>query len=1141
MEPSTVRRLAVGSLCALVTGLAGLPRATAAPFVTFESGQVRPLALSADTAQLYAVNTPDNRLEIFDVGAGTLTHSASVPVGMEPVAVAARTNTEVWVVNHLSDSVSIIDVGAVPPRVTRTLLVGDEPRDIVFAGPGRTRAFITTAHRGQNNPNDPQLTTPGVGRADVWVFDAIDLGSDLGGTPLTIVTLFGDTPRALAVSPDGSTVYAAVFHSGNQTAAVNEGAVCNDSNLNDDTVAGPCTVDGVTMPGGLPNPERSIPDNRPRPETGLVVKFNPAVSQWQDRLGRNWNPAIKFTLPDKDVFKIDANATPPVQVSGAGGFFTGVGTILFNMAVNPVSGKVYVTNGDAHNEVRFEGPGGGGSTVRGHLDEYRITVLDGASVLPRHLNKHIVYSTVPSPSGTAAKSLATPLGMALTADGATLYVAAFGSSKIGVFATSTLEDDTFVPDTANQITVSGGGPSGVVLDEARHQLYVLTRFDNGVAVINTTTRMEVAHPSLYNPEPANVVNGRPFLYDAAFTSSNGEAACASCHIFADFDSLAWDLGNPDDSVLNNPNPFRVGPFIDPDFHPMKGPMTTQSLRGMAAAGPMHWRGDRTGGNDVGGNALDSNQAFMKFNVAFAGLLGRSGPLTVAEMQAFTDFILQVTYPPNPIRALANGLTTDQAAGRTFFLSSSPSDTLLPCNGCHRLDPAHGHFGTDGFSSFEGEAQVLKIPHLRNAYQKVGMFGFPSVPGINAGNNGDQGDQVRGFGFLHDGAVDTVFRFHNAKLFNHTNSNTGGFTSDVQRRQVEQFILAFDSNMAPIVGQQITLTSDNAATVNDRIDLLVARAAVGECDLTVKGTLAGEARGWYRTAAGTFQSDRVAEVVSDAALRAQAATVGQELTYTCVPPGSGVRVGVDRDEDTYFDRDELDFGSDPANAAVIPGPIPGGGAATTDCMHEWLTDPVPAARDRRGAPKRRLECTDDDPACDFGAASGDLGCTFHVALCLNVNDPRLVYTTSGLLQCHPSNVERVSLKRPREDLPANAVDAANRDALEAALIGLGGALSQQCVSPLSQSGRLCAANSTCDGSPGSGNGLCGGRLVAFTPPLSDTDQCSAFAAISVPLRNGRNRGMKTLRVRATPSVDQFGQRRPTDSDTLTLVCKPKPTP
>ena len=97
--------------------------------------------------------------------------------GLEPVAVAARSNAEVWVVNHLSDSVSVVDVGATPPHVVRTLLVGDEPRDVVFAGSGGTRAFITTAHRGQNRPGDPQLTTPGIGRADVWVFDASSPGA----------------------------------------------------------------------------------------------------------------------------------------------------------------------------------------------------------------------------------------------------------------------------------------------------------------------------------------------------------------------------------------------------------------------------------------------------------------------------------------------------------------------------------------------------------------------------------------------------------------------------------------------------------------------------------------------------------------------------------------------------------------------------------------------------------------------------------------------------------------------------------------------------------------------------------------------------------------------------------------------------
>src|SRR5262249_27101106 len=113
------------------------------PFTEFESGQVRPLAMSPDGTKLFAVNSPDNRVEVYKIQTKSLSWFYSVRVGVEPVAVAARANTELWVVNHLSDSVSIVDLSvANSPRVLRTLLVGDEPRDIVFAA-GKTRAFIT--------------------------------------------------------------------------------------------------------------------------------------------------------------------------------------------------------------------------------------------------------------------------------------------------------------------------------------------------------------------------------------------------------------------------------------------------------------------------------------------------------------------------------------------------------------------------------------------------------------------------------------------------------------------------------------------------------------------------------------------------------------------------------------------------------------------------------------------------------------------------------------------------------------------------------------------------------------------------------------------------------------------------------------
>ncbi|WP_240486487.1 YncE family protein [Hyalangium minutum] len=900
--------------------------ASAQQYTLFESGQVRPLALSPSGDLLFAVNTPDHTLEVFQVNSSGLSRRASIPVGMEPVAVAARSDTEVWVVNHLSDSVSVVQLSSSGHVgvVTRTLLVGDEPRDIVFAGPGKTRAFITTAHRGQNAPYDPQLTTPGIGRADVWVFDATALGSSVGGDPLTILTLFSDTPRALAVTPDGTRVYAAAFHSGNRT------TVLHDLQI----------PDGGESAGGVPGPNANVQGVQ-APEVGLIVKYN--GSHWVDVLNRTWDSALRFSLPDKDVFVIDATATPPAQLSGSAGFYSGVGTILFNMAVNPVNGKVYVSNTEARNDLRFEGPGTfAGNTLRGHLHESRITVLSSSGVAPRHLNKHINYAVCCAavPNTESEKSLAQPLGMAVTSDGATLYVAAYGSSKLGVYSTAALENDTFVPSTANQIELTGGGPTGIVLDEARGRLYTLTRFDNGVSVVNLSTQTETAHHLMHNPEPPSVVAGRRFLYDARYSSSHGDSSCGSCHIFGDWDSLAWDLGNPDGTVMTNPGPIAppvVSGFgTDPTFgqnsniHPMKGPLTTQSLRGMANHGPMHWRGDRSAGNDEptaqpDDGSFDEAAAFAKFNPAFMDLLGRSAQLTHAEMEQFADFVLQITYPPNPIRNLDNTLTPTQQAGRDFYFAQTvtPQGT---CETCHKLDPNanpsagqfKGFFGTDGRSSFDPVPQFFKIPQLRNMYQKVGMFGagydFFTVPADSF-----LGDQVRGFGFGHNGAIPDMFRFNSS--FDQNAANPVGLANTpanvTNKRNVEQFMFVYENNLAPIVGQQVTLTASNLLVMAPRLNLLITRANAGECDLVVRGRLNSHDVGFLYVGGQQYKRDEVAlPNISDSNLRASIVTF-DALTFTCFPPSTGTRNGIDHDLDGHLNGDERTAGTDLADPNSHP--------------------------------------------------------------------------------------------------------------------------------------------------------------------------------------------------------------------------------
>ncbi len=861
---------------ARTTNLPAPPTLAATPanlpsFMAFESGHVRPLALSVGGDTLYAVNTPNNALEVFSVGKGLLTHQDSIAVGMEPVAVAVHGN-EVWVVNHLSDSVSIIDVSLSPARVVKTLLVGDEPRDIVFAGQNRHRAFITTAHRGQNSLVDANPTTPSIGRADVWVFDSQNVGGNMGGTPLKIITLFGDTPRALATSVDGTKVYAAIFNSGNQTTAIHQ-------------VATPSKAPPMDNIQGLQ-----------APMTGHILQFRDGG--WRDEQGTVFNRAW-LNLPDYDLFTIDAAAVDPVETSRV----SGVGTTLFNIAVNPVNGKVFVSNTNSRNHIRFEGFGERASTVRQHFVQNRISIVDGESVAVRQLNKHINPASLTTNATDKAASVSMPLEMAFTADGKQLYLAAMGSNKITVYDVNTLDNDEFDPRQQTNITLSGGGPTGVILDEHNQQAFAFTRFDNGISVIDMQGHTEVNHYELFNPEPASIVNGRPFLYDADLTSSNGTASCGGCHIFADTDHLSWDLGNPDEPVKNDPHP--VVPFSKPitgpftqrqaSFHPMKGPKGTQSMRGMANHGPLHWRGDRTGLNRVNGESQEE-ASFKEFNSAFEGLVGRASQLSDQQMQAFTDFAIQLSYPPNPNRPLSNQLTPDLAEGHRVYTQLATSgdfntadNSNLGCNSCHILQPENGRYGTAAnmVAVLGNNNQDFKVPHFRNLYQKVGFF-----------REGPDSPQVRGFGFSQNGA--------SANMMDLLSNDDFTFETPQQSSQLAQFMFAFDTLLAPIVGQQITLSNGSSNEALARVDLFYQRAQVQgllpECDLVVKGVWNSERRGAVMLNSGVFQSDKKSQSYTLAQLKGLSTAEGNHLSFMCVPPNSGMRIGIDHDLDGVFDGD-----------------------------------------------------------------------------------------------------------------------------------------------------------------------------------------------------------------------------------------------
>jgi hypothetical protein len=110
-------------------------------------------------------------------------------------------------------------------------------------------------------------------------------------------------------------------------------------------------------------------------------------------------------------------------------------------------------------------------------------------------------------------------------------------------------------------------------------------------------------------------------------------------------------------------------------------------------------------------------------------------------------------------------------------------------------------------------------------------------------------------------------------------------------------------------------------VGARIDLLLDRARAGECDLVAKsGGEHGEKGYLYDVALGLFRDNRACDPpLTDASLRQLARLQGGELTYTCAPPCSGVRLGIDRDENGVLDGDEEDSGGDRTRVAACSRP------------------------------------------------------------------------------------------------------------------------------------------------------------------------------------------------------------------------------
>ena len=474
----------LGVLSSLMTSRAQAPPPV---FANFEEAQTNPVRLSADGTLLFAVNTPNASLSVFDVTTPTSPKLlAQIPVGLGPVSVNPRTGDEAWVVNQVSNSISVVSAVAGSWEnggiVTDTIYVKPEPMDVVFAGSNQAYISVSRANR-------------------IAVVDA-NTHALISSLPV-----FGGNPRSLAVSPDGTTVYAAFAISGNATTII-------------PVTLAPAQCGTAGQPQCVPPMNPALPAP---PRVSLIVAASNAA----------WTSYITFKMPDNDVVAIKTGASPSIA-----GYYSGVGTINLGLAVNPVTGDLFVANTDALNLTAFE------PNLRGHWVNNRITRIQVATgtITPFDLNPNINYAILPNPQALST-ALAQPAGVVFDPSGNFMYVASFGTDRVAQVDTNGnvlwfVEVSQPSGSGSNVDPAHKRGPRGLALNALNanaQTLYSLNRISNTISIIDTGTKAVTSEVAVgTDPTPPLLKAGRGFLYDAKL-SGNGTGACASCHVDGDMD------------------------------------------------------------------------------------------------------------------------------------------------------------------------------------------------------------------------------------------------------------------------------------------------------------------------------------------------------------------------------------------------------------------------------------------------------------------------------------------------------------------------------------------------------------------------------------------------------------------------------
>src|SRR5262245_27256492 len=809
----------------------------------FESPQADPIVLSPDGAKLYAVLTTDGRVRVIDTASMTLMRV--IDVGTDPLSLTLRPDgSELWVANHVSDSVSVISLAPGPSQYTVVETVQavdalnlitdfDEPVGIAFAN--NSKAYVALSSRNQ-----------------IAVVDA-DTYQVTG-----LLAINAQEPRAIRVR--NGFLFVPVFESG------------NSSELSSCVGAAPAP------------PPPGQPDNRQCTFDFTQADFaqNPQLVGFQVDIRKD--PLV----PDRDLFVFDTATDSQVSI------VSGIGTLLYGVAVSSAS-KVFIAQTNARNAVNghagTEGQGLADLQDRTFLNQIGVVDCSGGTC-----DAPSVFQLEPLPPTQPAqgRQLATPYGIEISADNNVLVATAAASSRVFTVNANT--------GAMRDILDVGNGPRGIALRSDPSSgvpvtAYVLNTLDDSISKIDVRNPDDISETNRFtlngDTTPTAIRLGR-IAFNSAAGSTTGTFACGSCHPDGHVDQLLWVIG----AQCNFSGCDQEGARLTMPVRGLEGtlPLHWDGTLGDPFASINGASG--TNGPNVPANCTTDQTCFRQLvNASLAGVMcnqagcpandvGQPGGLSNVERDNMATYLQGIQYPTAPSRRFDDHLTAQAVDGFSDFFENHgginppvPSGggpqtcgDAAPGSGCHALP-----FGTGSASRFVGG---FEAPTMRGITDRFVQFsaGVTAVRDVLQAVTAISGTEVpwnpaNGFDELTTWAV---------PFGSPTNVIAFRQVYNVRAFNVFQMIEEMSNGQSGALGRQVTLnlrsTTGSAATATGAVLSALETADLdGLVNLAGSGTRNGASVRLSFRSDGTYQGGGL--VLTHAQLMAEAAQGKTVVTLT----------------------------------------------------------------------------------------------------------------------------------------------------------------------------------------------------------------------------------------------------------------------